>query len=259
MTRALHVQRVDARRHQGPRFDKRRIYLRIRRYWPVLVGVALVIAALLLVFSLRDRQQEVQTVTGQKDVAVAQRDATAGQAQSLADQITTACADPSARAELPSTLCTRAAQVRQDPIPGVPGAPGAPGDPGPQGAQGIPGEPGAPGTPGSPGLPGMPGPQGEPGVPGAPGAPGSPGSPGAEGPRGDTGPEGPPGDTGPEGPPGDTGPAGADGTPAESYTMTFPGGSTQTCTRSGGPDSAPTYSCTDRVSPAEPSSFSVFG
>lgn len=42
---------------------------------------------------------------------------------------------------------------------------------------------------------------------------------------------------------GERGPAGADGVPPASYTETYSDGSTKTCARTGGPDTAPTYTC----------------
>lgn len=176
-----------------------------KRYWPVLVGAALVIAALLLIFSLRSSQQEVVDVTGEKDIAASQRDAAAGQAQTLAQQIIAACADAETRAELPPGLCSRAAQVSADPVPPVPGAPGAPGPEGPVGPSGLPGVAGIDGDPGTPGIQGVPGPpgmDGSPGVSGSNGADGTPGVPGPQGDPGANGRDGVDGGPGPAGPPG---------------------------------------------------------
>jgi hypothetical protein len=193
-----------------------------RRWWPVLVGVALLIAALLLVFSIRTKTAEVTSVTGAKDVAVAQRDATALQSQNLATQITQACNDKDAASELPAGLCVRAQQIKQDPIPGVPGAPGAPGPAGPtgtNGAAGIPGEPGvagAPGAAGAAGIPGAPGAAGTDGTPGAAGTDGTPGAAGTDGTPGAAGTPGLPGTPGLDGAPGpqgNPGPQGAQGVP----------------------------------------------
>lgn len=105
---------------------------------------------------------------------------------------------------LSGPVCGTAAQVVADPIPG------------PQGAAGEQGPVGPPGPPGADGTPGPAGPAGEDGMDGADGRDGADGAPG---------------------------PAGRDGSPAAGWTATFPDGSTQTCTRSGGPDTAPTYRC----------------
>lgn len=86
-------------------------------------------------------------------------------------------------------------------------------------------------------IPGPAGPQGDTGATGASGAAGPTGSAGS---NGTDGADGATGATGPAGPTGATGPAGS---PAQSTTYTYPDGSTQTCTRSGGTDTAPTYSC----------------
>lgn len=66
---------------------------------------------------------------------------------------------------------------------------------------------------------------GKAGVDGKPGADGQPGQPGADG---------------------AAGAAGAPGGLPASYTTFFTDGTSQTCTRSGGDDSAPRYSCGDR-------------
>lgn len=180
-TKTANAQRV----HRKPGGAKQFV----RRFWPVLVGVALVVAALALMLGLRSSQ-------GQTEVAAAQRDAAASQALSLADQVALACASPAARAELPESACVAAAQVRSDPVPPVAGASGAPGSEGPEGpagpsgVQGLPGLPGLPGPPGDDGFPGTPGSQGDPGPQGPPGDPGMDGSDGAQGPIGPQGPVG---------------------------------------------------------------------
>jgi len=101
---------------------------------------------------------------------------------------------------------------------------------------------------GAPGVPGRDGANGAAGLNGTNGASppclatatqcqGAAGTPGQQGAAGPAGPAGAPGASGA------TGPAGANGSPATSYTNNFSDGSTQTCTRSGGPDTAPVYSC----------------
>lgn len=54
----------------------------------------------------------------------------------------------------------------------------------------------------------------------------------------------PPGPQGPAGPTGRQGPAGPQGAPPSSWTWTDELGRTQSCTRSGGTDAQPTYTCT---------------
>lgn len=153
-----------------------------------------------------------------RDTAKSETQATAAQAQDLAAQIQAACKNQS----LAGPVCERAAQVAAQPIPGPVGPQGDTGPQGPAGPVGPQGPTGAPGPDGPAG------PAGAAGINGADGAGGSPGQ------------NGQPGEPGPQGP---VGPTGHDGSPAASYTLTFPDGSTQTCTRSGGPDTAPEYLC----------------
>lgn len=192
----------------------------LKRLWPVLVGVALIVAATALVLSVKTSNRQVENVTTQKDLVVQQRDATAGQAKTLASQISEACADSDAKSSLPSGLCSQAERVKIAPIPGIPGA---------TGPQGVPGEPGIAGTPGEPGTAGTPG---EPGTAGAQGIQGVQGPQGVQGAQGDTGP------------PGAQGPAGAPGQPPAEFI--FPSSSPLEnirCTRSNADDSFPTYTC----------------
>lgn len=93
-------------------------------------------------------------------------------------------------------------------------------------------------------------------VPGPRGAPGPAGERGGIGPSGPPGPVGPPGppgmgEPGPRGPTGEPGPAGQDGSPATSFSITGPDGSVQECTRSGGPDTSPTYECSYSMPPSD--------
>lgn len=111
------------------------------------------------------------------------------------------------------------------------------------------GERGLTGPMGPPGKPGKPGPTppcllttsrcvGGPGAPGAPGKPGESGANGQNGAPGAPGPQGEPGERGPQGEPG------APGQPPAGWTWPGPAGVSYSCNRSGGPDSAPTYTCT---------------
>lgn len=199
----------------------------------MLLLVAAAAAVLFLAGSVLAAQLGRDAAQTQTGVVEQQRDATAAQAASLAEQIKAACA----AGELAGAVCQQAEQVAAEPVvgpvgpQGIPGASGVPGPvgpagpmgpQGPAGPQGPVGPTGAPGPGGADGTDGNDGQDGTDGAPGEPGQPGEPGAPGQEGPRGSDG---------------------QDGSPATSYTMTFPGGSTQTCTRTGGPDTAPTYTC----------------
>lgn len=180
-------------------------------------------------------QQAAQQQTG---VVERQRDAAAGQAQSLAEQIKTACT----AGDLHGAVCDQAEQVAATPVPGPTGPRGATGD---QGATGVPGPAGSQGAQGPQGVPGG---QGSPGPTGAAGADGSNGDPGPQGDRGAQGEPGRQGEQGPRGDEGPPGPQGEPGAPPDSYTMQFSDGTTQTCSRSGGSDTAPTYACAAPVS-----------
>jgi hypothetical protein len=177
-----------------------------RKYWPILVGLALILAALSLVYGLRAEKQKTDTAQVQTGVAVAERDATAVQAKSLADQIKEACNDPDARDQVPQAACIKADAVSNNPIPAVPGSPGPRGQQGPEGVPGVPGSAGDPGTPGAlgnqgsrgdqgskgdQGIPGLKGDQGEQGDKGDQGAKGDQGTQGAQGDQGSIGPAGP--------------------------------------------------------------------
>jgi hypothetical protein len=126
--------------------------------------------------------------------------------------------------------------------------------------QGVPGLPGAPGSTGATGAPGVAGSTGPSGAPGAPGvtppclataamcvgATGAPGAPGAAGVNGVSPPclATPSQCQGANGINGTNGANGHDGSPAQTEMRTYPDGSQELCTRSGGPDTAPTYACT---------------
>lgn len=223
----------------------------------VLIIAVFVLALLFLVGSVvwsnlgRDTAQtETQNAIGQRDATVGQRDEEAIKRRQLANDVRAACDAK----DLTGPVCEKADQAAHAPLPGPigqPGSPGLPGSPGVPGTPGNPGEPGSPGIPGTPGQsgqmggPGQPGQTGQPGSPGQPGSvgqPGSPGQPGTPGEAGQPGPQGPPGPQGDPGPAGQNGQDGAPGGSAESITLTL-NGSQYTCTRSGGSDTAPNYSC----------------
>ncbi len=204
---------------------------RLRRPQPRWVLIAVVVAAVLflagsfLVAQFGKDAAETQTtaVEGERDVVTGQRDATAARAAGLAQQIQVECA----AGTLDGLICDEAGRVVADPVAGPAGPPGSPGLPGAPGIQGRPGEPG------TPGLPGEPGPAGE----------------SIQGPAGENGADGAPGEDGADGA---DGAPGMDGSPAASYTETFPDGSTRTCVRDGGEDTAPRYRCGEIADP-EPS------
>ena len=224
-----------------------------------LMAIAGVLGVGYLAGSVISSQADKDTAENQAQNAENQRDATASQARQFAGEVQRACDQK----DLSGPVCDRAVQVAKQPVPGPAGPRGAPGEPGTPGAPGEPGTPGTPGTPGDPGKPGENGPAGTPGEPGAPGIPGPTGPIGPAGPQGPpgesiTGPAGPPGPAGANGEPGPPGPAGEQGppgepgtpgSPAQSIVFTDVGGVTYDCSRSGGSDTAPTYSCTSRGGP----------
>lgn len=202
---------------------------RIMRWLPTLMITLGLLAVAASIWMNRSQSETTQRA----EDAQSALDNTAAQAVSLADQITAECI----AGRLAGPVCTHAAEVSADPVPGPAGAPGPPG------------LDGAPGRPGPPGPLGPPGPTGDPGPPGADSTvPGPAGSPG------DTGPAGPPGDDstvpGPSGPPGPPGPPGA---PPRGYTQSYSDGSIYTCERSGGTDASPTYACTQTTPPDDDS------
>lgn len=110
-----------------------------------------------------------------------------------------------------------------------------------RGEQGEQGERGLQGPPGPPGQAGQPGPPGRDGQT-VIGPAGTDGQDGRDGSQGRTGPQGEPG---PPGPPGADGQDGRAGSPPATWSWTDPeSGTTYTCSRSGGTDDAPAYSCT---------------
>lgn len=66
---------------------------------------------------------------------------------------------------------------------------------------------------------------------------------GATGPQGPIGPTGPMGPSGLPGKNGTNGTNGTNGSPAQTEVYYYPNGTSTTCTRSGGPDTAPQYNC----------------
>lgn len=214
-------------------------------------------AVLFLVGSVLAAHLDRDTAQTQTGVVEGERDATAAQAVEAANPVLELCDDQSVvgealRADLRNP-CGLAQQVKADPIPGPAGPRGDTGTPG------TAGEPGALGPMGPQGPAGPQGPQGPEGPAGPAGPTGSQGPGGVDGTDGTDGVDGSDGAPGQAGPPGSAGSDGADGrdgSPAASYTMTFPDGSTQTCTRDGGPDTAPTYQCTQ---PSRPTDDELFG
>lgn len=185
------------------------------------MAVAVFAALAFLIGSVILSQQGKTTAQSETQVVAGQRDAAGAQAQDLAVQLQAACA----AGTLPKTLCDTAAKVAADPVPGPVGPTGAAGA---QGIQGVPGPIGATGATGVPGIPGDPGPAGKDGADGTQGATGAAGQPGQNGTNGANGKDGA---------------DGRDGSPAAALVLTYPDLSTQTCNRSGGPDTAPEYSC----------------
>lgn len=212
---------------------KRRLDPAIPRWLPGLIAVltiALVVGAFVIGRGQVDAETQNDSLTVDNRVLEEQRNATAEQATTLADQVAAACASGGETAAelLEVGACAQAQQVQATPIAGPAGPPGPPGESivGPRGPAGVPGPPGAPGET-------VVGPTGPPGVDGADG------TDGADGADGET----------VVGPPGPVGPAGPRGAPAETFSFTDTEGQNQTCTRTAGsPDDAPTYAC----APEEP-------
>lgn len=132
-------------------------------------------------------------------------------------------------------------QVARDGRDGTNGADGAPG----LDATGVPGQPGTNGTNGD---------DGEPGTDGTNGVDGANGVDGQTPPCYFTesqcvGPEGQPGAPGAPGAPGDPGAPGRDAELPQSYTEQYADGSSRTCTRSGGEDTSPIWSCSTAPAP----------
>ena len=199
---------------------------------------------------LTARTGQVQDQAEQLPVVTSQRDAAADQAQGLAERVVAACAAGGEAAEQLRQVgvCQEAEQVRADPVPGPPGPAGEPGDPGTPGAAGPPGPQGSAGAPGADStVPGPQGPQGPTGAAGPAGRNGADGLNGRDGAPGPTGPAGPPGPQGEPGPAGPQGEPGTAGPPPGAYRMTLQGVD-YLCTREGGSDSSPTYSCSSESS-----------
>ncbi|HYH26980.1 MAG TPA: hypothetical protein VD834_16665, partial [Blastococcus sp.] len=104
---------------------KHRLQMLSRSRVLVLAAAALMVAFLVVSVLWAQRgEQQAQTQTG---VVAQERDATAAQAQSLAEQIKAACS----AAALSGPVCEQAAAVAATPVPPVPGPQGPAGDPGP--------------------------------------------------------------------------------------------------------------------------------
>lgn len=219
-------------------------------------GVIIVIATLIAVFI------SVTYFRNQQAKDAAQVQASAG--ERLSQEVKAYCGSPPPDAPI-ANLCKSAAKVAAAiPTTPPPTPHGDQGPVGPSGAQGPTGDTGLGGLPGLAGLAGLIGPSGSAGPGGSigpsggpgpsgdagpSGAAGSTGPSGAAGPSGNVGSAGPSGSTGPSGAAGPSGPAGYNGTngsPAASFTYTDATGTT-TCTRTGGTDTAPSYTCTHTV------------
>lgn len=162
-------------------------------------------------------------------------------AQSLAQQVRTACERDVVSAREQGLNCEQAQEVTQNPaiVAGPEGPPGPQGPRGPEGPQGPAGEDGTDGDTGPAGPAGQSGSDGKDGLNGADGKDGATGPQGPEGPPGPQGPPGPPGPPGPQGPPGEDGADVEDASPPQTLTFTDALGS-WTCTRTTGSS----YNCT---------------
>ncbi|MGW1676044.1 hypothetical protein [Saccharopolyspora sp. NPDC002376] len=163
----------------------------------------------------------------------------------LRGQLAEVDAEAGANAEAAQAL---AAQVRElGQVPRV--EPPAAGQRGERGLQGLTGQRGEQGIPG---IPGQPGRDGQQGVPGQSGRDGEPGAAGAQGEQGLPGQNGKDGKDGQDGADGKDGVDGKDGAPPATWSWTDPkSGTTYSCSRSGGSDDAPAYSCTPASSDGE--------
>lgn len=145
----------------------------------VLVGLAVILAAVLLFIDSRTSEEDAE-------IAYAQVDATAQRALTLADEILAACEDgtiPAAYAQ----SCDTAAEVSAEPVPPVMIQEGK------QGRRGERGEKGEKGDPCLPSNPECRGPAGTNGTNGTNGTDGGNGTDGDDGPMGPMGPGGPAG------------------------------------------------------------------
>lgn len=280
-------------RHATPRtpaVGSRRVEDRTTPRWVpwLLVVVTLATAGLGVVLTRGAVVTEGEKVALQGTVGAVevQRDAAVGQSVDLASEVQKACT--SGQLEPTDRLCTRAAEVRAQPIPGERG----PAGPGPTPEQlrvavadYLIAHPPAPGPAPSaadiaaavasyltanPPTPGR--------APTAeeiaaavatwfasnPVRDGQDGQDGRDGGQGERGPgptqseiraaveaelaEHPPA----AGTPGKDGADGKDGSPVQSYTTTDSDGATQSCTRAGGTDLSPTYTCGPLIPPASP-------
>jgi Collagen triple helix repeat (20 copies) len=182
--------------------------------WALVAAVALVASLGWVQSAVASTAQTDQAATVVvADTAVAQRDATAGQAVDLATLVRERCVSG---AIVDVEVCGAAAVVVAQPVPAVSGPVGPQGSAGQTGPAGLDGVPGlAPPCLTTPaqcvGPPGPAGPQGPAGVDGQDGAPGAAGSAGTPGSDGAIGPAGPAGADGRDGQDGAAGPAGRDG------------------------------------------------
>jgi collagen triple helix repeat protein len=178
------------------------------------VVVMMVLGTLATVNQLGSERSEGQVTITQ---LATERDATAAQGLSLAEQVRQACGSGGQTTSQLGTACQSAERVVRDPIPGPTGRPGPTG---------------AVGPPGTSGLPGTVGPPGATGPPGANGADGKNGKDGVDGANGKDGKDGKAGE------------------PPAGWVVTNTDGSSTTCVRGEGFDSAaPRYTCTTAPAP----------
>lgn len=194
--------------------------------WRPLIILLLGILAVLVGIFLTNTSR--QTSNQLADTQVALND-TAQQANDLAEQIRTECT----AGRLAGPVCQTADSVIETPvpIPGPAGPTGGTGAAGPAGSVGPAGPPGKDST-----VPGPAGPEGPQGRPGADST-----VPGPAGPQGPAGADSTV--PGPAGPAGQNGQNGINGGAVTSYTQHNADGSIETCSRDGGSETSPNYSC----------------
>lgn len=141
----------------------------------------LMLCVVVTLVGLADSRREQRNTQAQVVQVVRERDVTAAQGLTLAEQVKAVCSAGPSPGSGWGQACRTADQVVATPIPGPPGPRGAPGVPGNAGAPGVPGVSGVPGSTGPIGPTGPTGPPGIPGVPGTDGKSGADGKPGRPG------------------------------------------------------------------------------
>jgi hypothetical protein len=139
-------------------FPRRRPSSSVFRFWPIFVGVCLVVAGLFSVWTALSDSKQVVQLSAEKVAAETQRDFVANRASTFAADALSACSDEEIKEKLPVNMCPAATRIASDPIPKQ--IVGPQGERGLQGVQGIQGPAGPAGLAGVDGKDGLPGPRG---------------------------------------------------------------------------------------------------